>query len=678
MKVKLFLIAVMLMWSFQKVVAQDPKNPQTPQYQKKLVKYKIDPNSPKGISLKETKEGDKTFEMKGLALGEALKHYLNAYKFDSINPSLNYKIGVCYLNTINKVRSIPYLEKAYKIKPNINRDILFLLGLAYQLNYEWDKAISEFEKYQLTLSPELKEAMSGEIAKHIEECGNGKWLMQHPVSVTIENLGAVVNSIFPEFGPFLTADESKMFFTARKDNTIGNGIDENDYEFFEDIYVTEKENGNWGAPKNMGYPVNSDTHDGAAGLSSDGQRLFVYRGDIKGGDLFESKLNGFEWTEPVSLGKQINTKYHEASACLSGDQKTLYFVSDRPDLSYGGSDIFLSHLDKKGKWGPPENLGSVINTPYDEDGIFLHADGKTLFFSSKGHETMGGYDIFWSKYNDSTGIWSKPENIGYPINSPDDDVFFVLSANGEKGYYSSVKNNGYGEKDIYMISFGGGKKTFPDSVNCVINITPITLVKGRVLDAKTLLPLQASIEIVDNVNALTISTLQSNSETGKFLVTLPCGRNYGTYVSAPGYLFHSENFDIPVMKEYQEIGLEILLDKIEAGKKILLNNIFYDFDKASLRLESTYELERLTKLMNEYPTIKIEIASHTDSIGTNEYNQILSNARAKSVVDWLTTHGIDVSRLVYKGYGETEPAASNKTSEGRQLNRRTEFRILSK
>jgi len=668
MKIKLLFIVAILMWLVPKIYAQDQQN---------LVKRKIDPNSAEGISLKETREGDKTFDLKGLALGMALEHYLNAYNYNSHDPLLNYKIGYCYLNTINKVRSIPYLEKAYKIKPNINRDIHYLLGLAYQLNYEWDKAIIEFGKYQLTLSPELKEAMSDDVAKHIKECGTGKLLMQHPVSVTIENLGAIVNSQFSEFAPFLTADESKLYFTARKDNTTGGGIDENDYEYFEDIYVSEKENGKWGVPKDLGPPVNTDTHDGAAGLSADGQILFVYRGDVHGGDLFESKLKGYEWTEPVSLGKNINTKHHESSACLSSDQQTLYFVSDRPDLSYGGSDIFLSHLDKHGKWGPPENLGPVINTKYDEDGIFLAADDKTLFFSSRGHETMGGYDIFWSKYNDSTRTWSNPVNLGYPINTPDDDIFFVISANGKHGYYASVKNNGYGEKDIYMISFLGKEKAITDSVNCTININPVMLFKGRVLDAKTLLPLQASIEIIDNSNALTISTLQSNSKTGKFLLILPCEKNYGIYVSASGYLFHSENFNIPVMKEYQEIDKDILLDKIEVGKKIVLKNIFYDFDKATLRLESTYELKRLAALMNEYPKIKIEIASHTDSIGTNEYNLVLSNARAKSVVDWLTADGIDVSRLVYKGYGETEPAASNGTSEGRQLNRRTEFRILS-
>lgn len=676
MTIKYIFIAAILICLSQEAFAQVPNTRNS--YNLNLSKSKIDPNSPRGISIRETIEGDKTFDLKGLALGQALQHYLHAYNYDSYNPLLNYKIGVCYLYTINKVRAIPYLEKAFRIKPNINRDIHYLLGLAYQLNSEWDKAISEFEKYKVVLTPELIIAMTGEITKRIDECETGKRLMQNPISVTIENLGAVVNSVFPEFAPFVTADESKLFFTARKDNTTGNEIDEKDYEFYEDIYVTEKENGKWGAPKNLGYPVNTYIHDGTGGLSPDGQRLFIYNGNQNGGDLFESKLVGYDWTEPVSLGKKINTKYHESSACLSSDQKTLYFVSDRPDLSYGGRDIFMSHLDKRGEWGPPENLGPIINTAYDEDGIFMHADDKTLFFSSKGHTTMGGYDIFWSKYNDSTRTWSSPVNIGYPINSPDDDVFFVLSANGEHGYYASVKNDGYGEKDLYMISFLKNEKMKLDTSKYIININPITLFKGRVLDAKTLLPLQASIEIVDNTYGLTISTLQSNSKTGKFLVTLTGGRNYGIYVSAPEYLFHSENVNIPVIREYQEVEIEILLNKIEPGNKIVLKNIFYDFDKATLRIESTYELKRLETVMKKYPTIKIEIASHTDSVGTNEYNQILSNARAKSVVDWLTLHGIDSKRMLFKGYGEMEPAISNETIEGRQLNRRTEFTIMSK
>ena len=669
MKLKLFIISLLSLWLSQEIAAQKPIN---------LKKREIDPNSPAEISIRETKEGDKTFDLKGLALAQALEHYLRAYNYDSKNPVLNYKIGVCYLNTIYKVRSIPYLEKAIKIKPNINRDIHYLLGLAYQLNYEWEKALSEFDKYQKSLSLEFLTVMEDDIDKHVAECEVGKKLMQNPINVKIENLGAIVNSSFPEYAPFVTADESKLFFTARKDNTTGNMVDDNDYEYFEDIYYSEKENGAWGVPKNIGAPINTDTHEGTAGLSADGQRLFIYLGDVNGGDIFESKLNGFDWSTPVSLGKQINTKYHESSACLSSDQKTLYFVSDRLDMSYGGRDIFMSHLDDKGQWGPPENLGNVINTQYDEDGVFMHADDKTLFFSSKGHETMGGYDIFWSKYNDETKTWSKPVNLGYPINSPDDDVFFVLSASGKHGYYSSVKNNGYGEKDIVMVTFLGEEKNKIDSLKNAVNVNPITLFKGRVLDSETKLPVEATIEITDNVKDLTISRMQSNNSTGRFLVTLPSGRNYGIYLNAKGYLFHSENFDIPKATEYKEIEKDIFLDKIEIGRKIVLRNIFYDFDKATLRLESTNELKRLAELMNEFPGIKIEISSHTDSVGTNSYNQILSEARAKSVVDWLIINGIAINRLVYKGYGETEPAESNNTSEGRQLNRRTEFKILSK
>jgi outer membrane protein OmpA-like peptidoglycan-associated protein len=669
MNIRLFFIA-MILTSFSWQVSA--------QHDITLVDRKNDPNSQNEISRKEIKAGDKTFNLKGLALTQALEHYLRAYKFEPEDPLLNFKIGVCYLYSIKKVSSIPYLEKAYKINPNINRDIHFLLGLAYQFNSEWDKAISEFEKHQLSVGQDLNKAMSGVTAKHIEECATGKRLMRHPVPVTIENLGPVVNSIFPEFAPFITADESRIFFTARKDITTGNEIDENDYQYFEDIYMAEKENGIWGIPVNLGYPVNTKNHEGTGGLSVDGQRLFVYKGDIRGGDLFESKLNGSAWTRPVSLGKKINTRYHEPSACLSPDQKTLYFVSNRPDLSYGGHDIFMSHLDKKGNWGPAENLGTAVNTPYDEDGVYMHPDGKTLIFSSKGHETMGGYDIFWSKYNNNTYTWSKPENIGYPINTPDDDLFLALSANGKHGYYASVKNDGCGEKDLYMITFLGKVKEIPDSMKYVIDINPLTLLKGRVLDAVTRIPIMASIEVVEIVNPSEISTLQSNSKSGKFLLTLPSGKNYGIFVSAPGYLFHSENFNIPESKEYQEVEIEILLDKIDVGKEIVLSNIFYDFDKATLRPESTYELQKLVTLMLDYPTIKIGIASYADSVGTEAYNQVLSTARAKSVVDWLVIHEINVNRLVYEGFGETDPTVSNDTDEGRQLNRRTEFKILSK
>jgi len=659
-----------------------PTNAQT------LVRRKTsNAHSPTELAAIEMREGDKYFDMKGGALKIALEHYLHAYTVNSEVPLLNYRIGVCYLNTINRVRSIPYLEKAERLMPDVSRDIHFLLGIAYQLNMEWDKAIAEYELYKTGTAPELAAAMAPEINKRIAECNTGEILVAHPVHVSIENLGAVVNSPFPEYGPFVTADESTLYFTARRDNTLGGLMDDFDNEFYEDIYVTQKENGKWTAPKNLDIPINTDFHDAIAGLSADGHRMFVYRGDVNGGDIFESRLNGYEWTKPVNMGKPINSKYHETSACLSNDEKTLYFVSDKPEGSYGGKDIYKSELQKNGKWGEPVNLGPVINTQYDEDGVFLHADGKTLYFGSKGHETMGGYDIFKSVWNDSAQTWSKPENIGYPINTPDDDVFFVMSASGKHGYYASVKTGGYGEKDIYMIDFSGETSaggnliastgSMASEPPCII-VANLTLLKGLVQDAETGKPVLASVEIVDNAKNKTISTFESNAGTGKYLISLPSGKNYGIVVKANGYLFHSENFDIPSMQDYQEVTKDILLDKLEVGKKMVLNNIFYDFDKATLRSASIAELERLVALLNEKPSLKVEIASHTDNRGAPVYNQTLSEARAKAVVDYLVEHGIKKSRLEFKGYGMTDPVANNESSDGRQLNRRTEFKIVGK
>ncbi|MFN5786021.1 MAG: OmpA family protein, partial [Flavobacteriia bacterium] len=388
-------------------------------------------------------------------------------------------------------------------------------------------------------------------------------------------------------------------------------------------------------------------------------------------------------------------KYHESSACYSPDGNALYFVTDKPG-GLGDRDIYVSYKDAKGKWGEAINLGPVINTKYGEEAVYIHPDGKTLYFSSQGHQTMGGFDIFKSVYNDSLKIWSKPENIGFPVNTPDDDVFLVVSASGKRGYYTSFNPNGFGEKDLYMITFLGPEKPMaqrnednliasqaaPVKETVVAPVMEIkeaqlTILKGVITDALTTKPLEATIEIIDNQANQVIASFTSNSSTGKYLVSLPAGKNYGIAVKKEGYLFHSENFDIPNTAAFQQVEKDVELKKVAVGSKIILKNIFFDFDKATLRPESTNELQRLTKLLHDVPTLKIEISGHTDSKGANEYNLKLSDNRAKAVVDYLIKAGISSNRLVYKGYGEEQPISTNETDEGRQLNRRTEFKILS-
>jgi len=384
------------------------------------------------------------------------------------------------------------------------------------------------------------------------------------------------------------------------------------------------------------------------------------------------KLNGKQWSEPIPLNTPINTKYQEPSASLSPDEHTLYFVSDRPG-GLGGKDIYVAKKQEDGTWGDVKNIGTPINTTGNEDAVFMHPDGKTMYFSSTGHKGMGGYDIYKSVYTDD-GVWSAPENIGYPINTPDDDVFYVLSASGKHAYYSSFKKEGKGEKDIYLITFPDGSK----------NQSGLTLLKGIVYDEKTNEKLEASIEIVDNETNKVMATFRSNSETGKYIVPLPAGKDYGISVNSDGYLFHSENINIPANSGFQEIEKDIPMKPIAVGEIMVLRNIFFDYDKATLRDKSINELERVVKLLNRYPTIKVEISGHTDSIGSNLYNEKLSRLRAKSVVTYLISRGILTDRLVFKGYGESKPMAPNSNPDGsdnpagRQLNRRVELKILSK
>ena len=422
--------------------------------------------------------------------------------------------------------------------------------------------------------------------------------------------------------------------------------------------------------------------------------MYIYKGS-NGGDLYECNYLAGSWTKPEALNKNINTEHRETSGSLSFDGKTLYFVSNRMDLTLGGMDIFMSKRDEKGKWGKPINLGPSLNTIYDEESVFAHPDGKTLYFSSQGHKTMGGFDVFKSVFEN--GKWGEPQNLGYPVNTPADEISFVVNANGKRAYYSTTQEGGFGHRDLYVITMLGPEK--PMILNTedllVSNVTQpvsdlviepkipvstneLTLFKGRILDSITKKPLESSILMVDNAVNQEIGKFTSDKITGKFLVTLPSGKNYNVTVKADGYLFQSVNFDIPPGGDYQVIEKDILLNKVSVGMVIVLNNIFFDNDKFSLRKESETELENLHKLLTENPTLKIEISGHTDNRGSADHNQKLSENRAHAVVNYLVTKGIPISRLEFKGYGLTKPVASNLMEVGRQMNRRTEFKVLSK
>ena len=647
------------------------------------------PNSP---DLKEAKKnirmGNSLFIKGEGYYNEALDYYLKANLFNPDNAELNYKIGVCYLYTADKDKAVEHLEKAYRLKSDVTEDITYYLGMAYHQNFDFDQAINFYRKYLDVLNPRNKDKYLNEINKKIGECKNGKEIVKDTVKVIIDNLGETVNSIYPDYAPVISADESMLIFTSRRPTNIGELRDPMTGKFFEDIYIAYLEEwGNWLLTQ-PGAPLNDKYHDAAIGLSPDGQTLYLYKGD-NGGDIYVSYLKGRNWTIPEALPSPINTKYHESSASLGPDGRTLYFVSDRPG-GIGGRDIWFSRKDNSGYWSSPINLFD-INTPYDEEGVFIHPDGKTLYFSSKGHNTMGGYDIFRTVYDGKK--WSKPVNLGYPINTPDDDLYFVLSASGVHAYISSSRKGTLGDQDIFMITYMIAKPVMPSSEvnllawraqpsqdlkfeNLIGESSPsLILWKGKVMD-EVGTPLEAQIILTDNETGEQLAVFTSNSETGNFLVSLPSGKNYGVAVKKEGYLFHSENFNIPENAPFKEVNKDIILKKIAVGVEVVLNNIFFDFNKATLRPESKTELQNIIEFLQQNPNISLEISGHTDNVGSYEYNLNLSEKRAQAVVDYLIQQGISSNRLVYKGYSYTKPIASNSTEEGRQLNRRVEFKII--
>ena len=611
---------------------------------------------------------------------EAIPLLLNLYKLEPQNSNIAFKLGICYKSLkTERAKAIPYFKKATSsTSNNYNADshkeknaplvAYKYLGDAYHLNYQFDEAIISYEKY-ISIMAENKNTekdLLAETKRKIEMCKNGKVLVAAPVKIKIQNLGNTVNSAYADYSPVLSADQSTLFFTSRRPETTGTQKDDNGNNM-EDIYMSEKTKLGWSKAKNIGSPINGEWHEASVGISPDGQTILIYKDDNGDGNIYSTSLDGDIWSTPVKLNDNINTKHWEPSAFISADGNVLYFISDKPE-GFGGRDIYMSKLTAEGDWGKAINMGPNINTPFDEDAPFIHPDGVTLSYSSNGHNTIGGFDIFTSLQSEE-GIWSEPVNVGYPINTTDDDVFYVVSPNNRTAYLSSFRVGGLGEKDNYMITFLDRKET------------PLTLVKGIVNDESNLPAKKVTITVTDNETGQIAGIYHTNSKTGKFLFILTPGKNYNITYQAQNHLFYSENMEIPKKSNYYEINKSVSLNPIIVGSKITLNNIFFDFDKATLRPLSGVEIKNLVLLLKSNPNLKVEISGYTDSKGNEEYNQKLSEDRAQAVVNSLIESGISSDRMMAKGYGKTLPAAPNKKSngkdnpEGRQLNRRVELKI---
>jgi outer membrane protein OmpA-like peptidoglycan-associated protein len=380
-------------------------------------------------------------------------------------------------------------------------------------------------------------------------------------------------------------------------------------------------------------------------------------------DIYISFNTPQGWSEGLNLGGKINTDQWESQPCLSPDKRDLYFASRRTG-GYGGSDIYVSHLQLNGEWTTPENLGPQINTSGDESCPFIHADNQTLFFTSAGLLGYGEDDLFYARKGPK-GDWSVPENLGYPINTIYKEGTLFIAADAKTAYYASDRSDSKGGLDIYSF-------ILPE------NIRPnkTLWVKGKVFDKKTTKGLPSAVELIDLNTKQLISKVQTD-EKGNYLITLPVGKDYAFNVNRKGYLFYSDNFFLTNHSPDSTYEKNIPLQPIEANASVVLKNVFFDVNKFDLKSASEAELDIVVQLMNDNPAVKIQIGGHTDNIGKPTDNLTLSNNRAKSVVNYLISKGIPATRLSAKGFGETQPVADNKTEEGKALNRRTEMKVIS-
>jgi len=555
---------------------------------------------------------------------DALYSYKKVYEAGyQDNANINYRMGVCYLNISGeKQKAIPFLEKAVKKistdwkegsfkEESAPVDALLYLGNAYRINKNIEKACYTYNEYINKLETE-DEKVQAYAKMQIDACQRARLAYLNPKDVQIENLGTKYNTNLDNFQPVLSADGTKMAFMSEK-------------KFYDAVYFVQKKNGQWLNPINITPQIQSDGNQYVTSLSHDGSKMLLAKVDNFDSDIVISEYSSMHWSKSKNIGKPVNSKYFEYHACLSADGKTLYFTSNRPE-SIGEMDIFVSHLNEEGTWTEPENIGATINTIFNESSPFISLDGKTLYFSSQGHNNIGGFDIFKSTLNEN-GEWNSPVALPYPVNTPDDDIFYY-PINDEKGYMSRVEKDGMGKEDIYLIDLTPPEKLAVNEIKEEAN-TP---------DSSGIAKKEDKLEEVAKV------------EESKAVKT-------------------DDNI--------------IESRKKESEKQYHLKPVFFGFDSYALSDNAKQKLNLVKTLIDNYPEISIVVIGHTDALGPDAYNQYLSEKRAESVVQYLTSIGVDKSKLSIKGLSENKPVAINKNSDGtdsrkgRQLNRRVGFEIRS-
>lgn len=476
----------------------------------------------------------------------AFEKFEQLYKIDSLSAELNYYLGACLFNTRGReLDAKPYIEYAAK------KDYTEAYFYRARINHLLERFDDELQDYQTYLSKEIIKKKPEEVSNFIKITQRAKEMMKKPINVNITNVGSNINTPYLDYGPFITSDESLMFFTSRRPGSTGNFKDPFN-QYFEDVYYSQKVDGKWNVAANIDRPINSDTHDAVAGISANGNVLIIYRTnkELTGGDLYSSEFKDGVWQEPTKLSKFINSGSQEPSACLTNDENVLYFSSTRPG-GFGGKDIYKSVKLPNGEWGIAQNLGPTINTVLDEDAPFITADGKSLYFSSTGHATMGGYDIFRTDI-DSIGVWALPENMGFPINTVEDDIYFSIVASGKVAYYSSKKGIGFGEQDIYRIEF-----LSDDDLQIIV--------KGKVFDELTKEPVKAKITLIDKTSEKVTGVYNSNRKNGNYVMIVESLTSYQMIIESPDFETKIESFEIEDNGKRLEINLKDVF--LKAKKK---------------------------------------------------------------------------------------------------------------
>jgi len=588
---------------------------------------------------------------------EAISYFLQALYLDSNYTDAHLSLAGVYSQIKKPELSVEYYEKA--LRRDTSRTKVYKLPYAISIagTGNFKKALDVVNDY--LSNPKLGESSrkAGEFRQRCFEFAveNEKKNAGRNYQFAPKNAGDRINSAESEYFPCLTIDGKEFFFTRAL-----RGFDE-------DFFSAKLEGKDWTKAAPLGGNVNTDQNEGAQMISQDGSWLVFTACNRKDGwgscDIYISFLTQNGWSEGINLGGKINTDQWDSQPCLSPDKRDLFFTSRRFG-GYGGSDIYVSHLQSNGEWSTPENLGPTINTSSDETSPFIHADNQTLFFTSNGLLGYGGPDLYFTRKGPK-GDWSVPENLGYPINTVYEEGTLFIAADAKTAYYASNRSDSKGGTDIY--SFELPENVRPDKT---------LWVKGQVFDKKTTKGLPSAVELID-MNTKQLITKVQTDEKGNYLITLPVGKDYAFNVNRKGYLFYSDNFFLSKHSPDSTYQKNIPLQPIEANASIVLKNVFFDVNKFDLKPESEAELDKLVLLLTDNLSVKIQIGGHTDNTGKPVDNLALSNNRAKAVVTYLVSKGIAIARLSSKGFGETQPVADNKAEEGKALNRRTEVKVIS-